>query len=55
MSKQGVCGTIGFMLFVVAVGIVGGIDNGAPLGNFVYAFACVVGSFVAFVKGGMIE
>lgn len=55
MTKQGFYGAIGFGCLLLAVGIVGGIDQGAPLGNFVYAIGSVIAGFVAFCKGGMIE
>lgn len=55
MSKQGLCGAIGCICFIVAIGIVGGIEQGAPLGNFIYAFASAIGGGVAFCKGGFME
>lgn len=54
-SQKNLCAAIGGIGFIFAIGIVGGIEQGAPLGNFVYAFASIIGSFVAFCKGGYIE
>lgn len=55
MNKQTVYGILGLLGFVICVGIVGGIEHGAPLGNFVYAFASIIGSGYAFYKGGLMK
>jgi len=52
--KKSICGWVGVIGFILTVGIVGGIDQGASLGNIVFAFASAVGSFVAFSNGGFL-
>ena len=55
MSNQGFWGAIGFICLIITFGIVGGIEQGAPLGNFVDAFVSLIFSGVAFSKGGLME
>lgn len=53
--KRSICGWVGVIGFLMSVGFVGGIEQGASLGNFVYAFASMIGSGFAFYKGGFMR
>ena len=50
--QRRLCAIIGCLGLFFAIGIVGGIDQGAPLGNVVYAFLSMMGSGIAFFVGG---
>ena len=54
-AKKELCAAIGGLGWFCAIGFVGGIEYGAPLFNFVYAFASMVVGVLAMDKGGFLK
>lgn len=51
-TKKKICGWVGAIGMLIAIGIVGGVETGAPLTNMVLAFVSIGVSAASLYKGG---
>lgn len=51
-TKKKICGLVGAACMLIAIGIVGGVETGAPLTNMIWAFVSLCVSCASLYKGG---